>query len=155
MTMGMILQAIMIVLGGVLLCQTISSLARRKMTEPFCLTWGLISVIVVLAGCLLRPSGIAEYISGTGLILVVLIGFCIVYGAFFMSQIVSDLMRKNNELAIQVSLLNEERDQIYRELDVLKGQGANAEGQGANAEGRGASAEGRGTSAEGTKDTAK
>ena len=155
MTMGMILQAIMIVLGGVLLCQTISSLARRKMTEPFCLTWGLISVIVVLAGCLLRPSGIAEYISGTGLILGVLIGFCIVYGAFFMSQIVSDLMRKNNELAIQVSLLNEERDQIYRELDVLKGQGANAEGQGANAEGRGASAEGRGTSAEGTKDTAK
>lgn len=137
MTMGMILQAIMIVLGGVLLCQTISSLARRKMTEPFCLTWGLISVIVVLAGCLLRPSGIAEYISGTGLILVVLIGFCIVYGAFFMSQIVSDLMRKNNELAIQVSLLNEEREQIYRELDVLKGQGANAEGRGASAEGHG------------------
>ena len=30
MTMGMILQAIMIVLGGVLLCQTISSLARRR-----------------------------------------------------------------------------------------------------------------------------
>ena len=120
--MGMILQAIMIVLGCVLFIETISSLALRKMTEPFCLTWGLISVIIVLAGCLLRPSGIAEYISVTGLLLVVLIGFCIVYGAYFMSHIVSDLMRKNNELAIQVSLLNQERDEIYRQLERLREQ---------------------------------
>lgn len=120
MTMGMLLQAIMIILGFVLLGKTISSLAHRKMTEPVCLTWGLISIIIVLAGCLLRPSGIAEYISLTGLILVVLIGFCIVYGAYFMSQVVSDLMRKNNELAIQVSLLNQEKEEIGKRLEALE-----------------------------------
>ena len=123
MTMGMLLQAIMIILGFVLLGKTISSLAHRKMTEPVCLTWGLISIIIVLAGCLLRPSGIAEYISLTGLILVVLIGFCIVYGAYFMSQVVSDLMRKNNELAIQVSLLNQEKEEIGKRLEALEKRG--------------------------------
>ena len=129
MTMGIILQIIMIVLGGALLCETITSLAQRKMTESFCLTTGigieayigvLISVIIILAGCLLRPSGIAEYISVTGLLLVVLIGFCIVFGAHFMSRVVSDLMRKNNELAIQVSLLNQEREEILEQLEDLK-----------------------------------
>lgn len=122
MGMGMILQAIMIVLGGALFCETLSSLARRKLTEPFSLTWGLISVIIILAGCLLRPSGIAQYISVTGLILVLLIGFCIIFGAHFMSSVVSDLMRKNNELAIQVSLLNQEREEIRKQLDEIKGQ---------------------------------
>lgn len=120
MTMGLVLQIIMIVLGGTLLCETITSLAQRKMTESFCLTWELISVIIILAGCLLRPSGIAEYISVTGLLLVIMIGFCIVFGAHFMSRVVSDLMRKNNELAIQVSLLNQEREEILEQLEDLK-----------------------------------
>lgn len=117
MTMGTILQIIMIALGLVLLCETVSSLARRKMTEPFCLTWGLISIIIILAGCLLRPSGLDRYISPVGLVLVVLVGFCIVYGAYFMSQVVSDLMRKNNELAIQVSLLRHELEEWKHEKE--------------------------------------
>lgn len=120
MTMGMLLQAIMIIVGFWLLGQTFISLAHRRMTEPVSLTWGLIAIIIVLAGCLLRPSGIAEYISPIGLLLVVMIGFCIVYGAYFMSQVVSDLMRKNNELAIQVSLLNQEKEEIGRRLEALE-----------------------------------
>lgn len=122
MTMGMILQAIMIVLGFALLCETVSSLARRKMTEPFCLTWGLISIIIVLAGCLLRPSGLDKYISPTGLVLVILIGFCIVYGAHFLSHVVSDLMRKNNELAIQVTLLRHELEELKNEKTAICNQ---------------------------------
>ena len=135
MAMGIILQAIMIVLGFALLCKTITSLAQRKLTEPFCLTWGLIAIIIMLAGCLLRPSGLGEYISPIGLVLVVMIGFCIVYGAYFISQVVSDLMRKNNELAIQVSLLNQEVEELKHEKTTICDQHTGAGGCGDGTDG--------------------
>lgn len=113
------LQIIMILTGVFLLCRTISSLARRKMTEPFCLSWGMIAVIIILAGCLLRPAGWNQYISYTGMVLLLLIGFCALYGAYFVSCRVSELMRKNNELAIQVSLLNEEREELEKKIEEL------------------------------------
>lgn len=116
---GLMLQIIMILTGVFLLCRTISSLARRKMTEPFCLSWGMIAVIIILAGCLLRPAGWNQYISYTGMVLLLLIGFCALYGAYFVSCRVSELMRKNNELAIQVSLLNEEREELEKKIEEL------------------------------------
>ncbi|MCM1100014.1 MAG: DUF2304 domain-containing protein [Clostridium sp.] len=125
---GVMLQIIMIVAGGVLLAAVVSSLAKRKMTESFCLTWGVIAIIIILAGILLRPAEWNRYISGMGLLLLLMIGFCIIYGAYFMSTKVSELSRKNQELAMQVSLLNHEKDELYRRLDELAGmKGGKAE----------------------------
>ena len=97
-------------------CVTLFSLAKRKMTESFCLTWGFISVIIILAGFLLRPTELARYISGTGMILVGMVAFCVVYGTYFMSIKVSELMRRNLELAMQVSLLGKENEEIRERL---------------------------------------
>ena len=116
---GVILRIILIAVGGILLATVISSLAKRKMTESFCLTWGLIAIIIILAGILLRPAEWNKYISGTGMMLLLMIGFCIVYGAYFMSGKVSELIRKNMELAMQVSLLNHEKEELHRRLDEL------------------------------------
>ncbi len=116
---GVILQIILITVGGVLLAAVVSSLAKRKMTESFCLTWGLIAIIIILAGILLRPAEWNKYISGMGMLLLLMIGFCIIYGAYFMSGKVSDLIRKNTELAMQVSLLNHEKEELHRRIDEL------------------------------------
>ncbi len=116
---GAILQIIMIVVGIFLLGAVVSSLARRRMTESFCLTWGLIAIIIILAGILLRPAEWYRYISIMGMVLLLLIGFCIVYGAYFMSGKVSELMRKNMELSMQVSLLNHEKDELRKDLEEL------------------------------------
>lgn len=116
---GMILQIIMIVVGIFLLGAVVSSLARRKMTESFCLAWGLVAIIIILAGILLRPAEWNRYISGMGMVLLLMIGFCIVYGAYFMSTKVSELMRKNMELSIQVSLLKHEKEEFSRQLKEL------------------------------------
>lgn len=116
---GVILQIIMIVVGIFLLAAVVSSLARRKMTESFCLTWGLIAIIIILAGILLRPAEWNRYISGMGMVLLLMIGFCIVYGAYFMSSKVSELMRKNMELSVQVSLLNHEKEELRKQLEEL------------------------------------
>lgn len=116
---GAVLRIIMIVTGVFLFFITLSSLAKRKMTEPFCLTWGLISLIVILGGILLRPTEWNRYISGTGILLVILIAFCVIFGAYFMSARVSELMRKNLELAMQISLLNQEKEEMRQEMDRL------------------------------------
>lgn len=75
--------------------------------------------MIILAGILLRPQEWNRYISGTGLVLVLMIGFCIVYGAYFVSARVSELMRRNLELAMQVSLLNHENAEIRKQLAAL------------------------------------
>ena len=114
-----VLQIIIIVTGILLLIVTINSLAHRKMTESFCLAWGLIALILVLAGFFLRPTEWSRYISPMGLVMVVMIGFCVVYVAYFMSTKVSELSRKNQELAIQVSLLRQENQRILEQMEQL------------------------------------
>jgi len=120
MTVGDLLRLFMIITGVILLLTTISSLAKRKMTETVCLAWGLVSVVFVLAGILLRPYGISRYISMTGLFLIMIIGIVVLYGAFFVSTKLSELARKNHELAVQVSLLNYENRAMIKKVEQLE-----------------------------------
>lgn len=122
MQAGTILQIIMVAAGVCLLIITTNSLAKRKMTESFCLAWGLISVVLILAGIFLRPAGWSRYLSNMGMILVLMIGFIVVYVAYFLSSKVSELSRKNQELAMQVSLLNQENERILERLEQLTGE---------------------------------
>lgn len=122
METGDLLRVIICCAGVVLLGITLSSLAKRRMTEPFCLTWGIISVVLILAGILLRPNTWNRFISLTGMLLVLLLGFAVIYIAFFVSTKVSELMRKNQELAMQVSLLNWEKDQLWKKLEEMSKQ---------------------------------
>ena len=121
MSQGNVLQIIIIITGIFLLCVTTTSLARRKMTESFCITWGLISVMIILAGILLRPVGWSKYVSTLGMMLVLIVIFCVIYVAYFLSSKVSELSRKNQELAIQVSLLNQENKRILERIEELTG----------------------------------
>ena len=130
---GVILRVIVILTGIFLLCVTLSSLAKRRMTEPFVLTWGLISVIIVLGGILLRPTEWNRYISGTGMLLVGMISFCVIFGTYFISARVSELMRKNMELAMQLSLMKQESEEIKEQLAELTeamGKKQSSEGSG-------------------------
>lgn len=121
MSQGNVLQIIIIITGIFLLCVTTTSLARRKMTESFCITWGLISVMIILAGILLRPVGWSKYVSTLGMMLALIVIFCVIYVAYFLSSKVSELSRKNQELAIQVSLLNQENERILERIEELTG----------------------------------
>lgn len=122
METGDILRIIMCCGGVVLLGITLFSLARKRMTEPFCLTWGIISVVLILAGILLRPTLWNHYISITGMFLVLLVGFAVIYIAFFLSTKVSELMRRSQELAMQISLLNWEKEELWKRLEELSEQ---------------------------------
>jgi len=120
MEVGDILRLFVIVSGVFMVVRAILSLAKRKMTEPFCLAWVFLSALMILSGALLNPSQIKRYVSTRGLILTIIIVSGVLWGLWFISTQVSILKRKNRELAMQVSLLNNDYEKIIKELEKLE-----------------------------------
>ena len=120
MAVGDVLRLFVIVAGAYMFLKAILSLAKRKMTEPFCLAWAVLSALMILSGILLNPSQLDGYISTRGLILIIIIVSGIVWGLWFISTQVSILKRRNQELAMQISLVNNDCEKILRELEKLK-----------------------------------
>ena len=119
MEVGDILRLFVIVSGVFMVVRAILSLAKRKMTEPFCLAWVFLSVLMILSGALLNPSQMKRYVSTRGLILTIIIVSGVLWGLWFISTQVSILKRKDQELAMQVSLLNQENERILHRLGIL------------------------------------
>lgn len=122
MEAGVFLRLFMILLGVFLLGKTILSLAKRRMTEQFCLVWSVLSILVILCGILLEPTNLEQYISPWGFLLAILILIGVAWGGWFVSTQVSVLVRKNQELAMQTSLLNQDSERLMREVEELKRQ---------------------------------
>ena len=120
MAVGDVLRLFVIVAGAYMFLKAILSLAKRKMTKPFCLAWAVLSALMILSGILLNPSQLDGYISTRGLILIIIIVSGILWGLWFISTQVSILKRRNQELAMQISLLNNDCEKILRELEKLK-----------------------------------
>ena len=120
MAVGDVLRLFVIVAGAYMFLKAILSLAKRKMTESFCLAWVVLSALMILSGILLNPSQLDGYISTRGLILIIIIVSGILWGLWFISTQVSILKRRNQELAMQISLVNNDCEKILRELEKLK-----------------------------------
>lgn len=120
MAVGDVRRLFVIVAGAYMFLKAILSLAKRKMTEPFCLAWAVLSALMIFSGILLNPSQLDGYISTRGLILIIMIVSGILWGLWFISTQVSILKRRNQELAMQISLVNNDCEKILRELEKLK-----------------------------------
>ena len=114
MNYGVFLQILIIAAGVLILLIDIVLLAKRKLSEPVSLMWGFVAVVFVVAGIILSPSGWNSYISMTGLILLCLLGVCIIYAFMVASCHLSELMRKQTEMAMNISLLNQEIVELKR-----------------------------------------
>lgn len=120
MAVGDVLRLFVIIAGIYMLLKAILSLAKRKMTEPFCLAWALLAALMILSGILLNPSQMDRYVSTRGLILIIIVVSGILWGLWFISTQVSILKRRNQELAMQISLLNHDYEKMLRELEELR-----------------------------------
>ena len=61
-----------------------------------------------------------RYVSTRGLILTIIIVSGVLWGLWFISTQVSILKRKNQELAMQISLLNNDYEKIIKQLEKLE-----------------------------------
>ena len=120
MEVGDILRLFVIVSGVFMVVRAILSLAKRKMTEPFCLAWAVLAALMIVSGILLNPSQLDGYVSTRGMILIIIVVSGILWGLWFISTQVSVLKRRNQELAMQISLLNNDCEKMLKELEKLK-----------------------------------
>ena len=119
MEVGDILRLFVIVSGVFMVVRAILSLAKRKMTEPLCLEWVFLSALMILSGALLNASQMMRYVCSRGLFLTIIIVSGVLWGLWFISTQVSILKRKDQELAMQDSLLNQENERILHRLGIL------------------------------------
>lgn len=119
---GFILRLFLCAIGAVLLVNVVSSLAKRKMTESFALIWGVMALLCVIAGILVRPVLLNSYISVIGMILIMMAVLCVIVGAYFISLRISELMRKTQELSINVTLLYDENLRLMKQVEELANQ---------------------------------
>ena len=115
----MILKMMLIVFGIFLLILDLFMYARQKLTDGIGLGWAIVSA--TLSGIAVSTDA-ATYLWN-GAKSVVLFAFAvfvvIILFLFKISMAVSVVVVKNQELAMQVSLLNQENERILQELKGL------------------------------------
>lgn len=93
--------------------------ARKKMSDGFMMIWFLISIVILVLGVVLIAAGYSS-----GMLVAVTASVCalLIIVIFFTSSLVSELMMKVRELAMQVALLNQENDSMLQQINKLKEQ---------------------------------
>ena len=116
MDYGLFLQIVLIAAGVIILITDVLLLAKRKLAESISIVWGFGALIFIVAGIVLHPSGWINYMSKAGMALMLLLGFCVVYGLFYASIRLSEIIRKQTEMAMDISLLNQEIVELKRDI---------------------------------------
>lgn len=108
---------VMMVLGVLLLAGSFMAYARHRLTEDFGMIWMIIAACFLVMGIVLT---VVRESTTVMLVIAVLLGLLLVAGLFGFSRVISLLVMKNQELAMQVSLLNQENESILQELTAKK-----------------------------------
>ena len=112
---------IMIGTGVLLLVWSFLAYARHRLTENFGMIWGATALCLIVAGIVLAVTD-GSFVAVMAVI--VLLGLMLLLCLFGFSIAISILIMKNQELAMQVSLLNQENESILQELMSAKEQKA-------------------------------
>lgn len=115
---------VMVVSGALLMVWSFVAYAKQRLTENFGMIWGLVALCLTVIGIVLLA---VELKPGVMLAVVVFLGIMLLLSLFGFSQAISVLIMKNQELAMQVSLLNQENESILQELTTAKEQSAHDE----------------------------
>lgn len=122
MDSALVLRLIVIGIGIIMLSVDFLFYCRKRLIEKFSFAWGIFSVILILSGAVPKFNGWSRYLSmETGIFFIVL-GLILIFLFYSVSLVVSDLVVKNQELAMQVSLLNCEEERVLRTLNTVTGK---------------------------------
>lgn len=113
-----------VIIGGLLMLITFWSHAKKKITVNLAVVWEILGLAAVLVGAI---PGLSRWCSliGRGTAIIMFVIACIIIcGSFRICVLISSLMMKTQELAMQVSLLNQENEKIIKTLTELTGKNA-------------------------------
>lgn len=125
----MIVKIALIVTGILFIVLDFLAYAKQRLTENIGLGWGLFSMLLIITGAVLDSD---EADGDVIYLLIFLLGLFLLFVVFAICKTVSVLIMKNRELAMQVSLLNQENERILHELGILKDKDEKSPGGGKN-----------------------
>lgn len=106
----------MVIFGVLFMLLDLYLYVHKKMYEPIMFTWAVIAVLGIILGIARRPWG---YVGEPGAPVVLVISLVLVpilLAMLVFSSIISIHIYKNQEIAMQVSLLNEEMETIRKRM---------------------------------------
>ena len=89
---------------------------KQKLNDSMALIWAFVSIALVITGAV---PAVSKHLSESLLIFRFIICLLLLFLLFKVSKAVSVLTMKNQELAMQVSLLNQENERILHKLGIL------------------------------------
>lgn len=116
MSSSFIFRLIVIAAGIVLMLLTFFMYSRRKLTDRIALGWALFSVVLAMAGAVPAWSGWSRALALSSYPMVFALCGLVVLIIFYHSIYLSLLIMKSQELAMHVSLLNQENEETIKKL---------------------------------------
>ena len=117
---GIIIRAGVFLAGAILMISSFWMNAYKKITVNFAVIWEILGLMLVLVGIVPVFSQWSRLVSSGTWLAFFCVGSVFLFEEVRTSVLLSQLMMKNRELAMQVSLLNQENEYIMNELDALQ-----------------------------------
>ena len=111
-----IIRILMVGTGILFLVLAFWAYTRQKLNDSMALIWAFVSIALVITGAV---PAVSKHLSESLLIFMFIICLLLLFLLFKVSKAVSVLSMKNQELAMQVSLLNPENERILHKLGIL------------------------------------
>ena len=111
-----IIRILMVGTGILFLVLAFWAYTRQKLNDSMALIWAFVSIALVITGAV---PAVSKHLSESLLIFMFIICLILLFLLFKVSKAVSVLSMKNQELAMQVSLLNQENERILHKLGIL------------------------------------
>lgn len=122
MSSSLFFRLVVIFAGVFLMMLTFYMYSKRKLTDNIALGWALFSVVLIMAGAIRAWSGWSRALALASYPMVFAMGGLIIVIIFRHSIYLSLLIMKSQELAMHVSLLNQENEEIIKRLKRMEAQ---------------------------------
>ena len=120
--MPLALRIIMVVAGCLFLILNFVTYVKKNLTEKFTWMWTIFCIVMILSGIVPGLNSWSFKFNSWGYMALCIILVLIVQFIFIITKEIANLKKRNKELAMHVSLLNQENERILAELEKLTGR---------------------------------
>lgn len=120
--MPLVLRIIMVVAGCLFLILNFVTYVKKNLTEKFTWMWTFFCVVMILSGIVPGLNRWSFQFNSWGYLVLCIILVLIVQFIFIITKEIANLKKRNKELAMHVSLLNQENERILAQLEKLTGK---------------------------------
>lgn len=116
MSTGIIMRTGLIVIGVFIMALSFVLHAKRRLTVNLAVVWEFVGIALILTGAVPVFSSWCYLLANGTVIAMFVVGAFVLWGCYEVCILISVLSMKNQELAVQVSLLNQENELLLREM---------------------------------------